>query len=132
LEIKIKGMAAEAWISYTEQYKVATKLARLATKQDLRNLTYSDHEDFATFITIMRNKWAKVNSLGSNTDDDDFKNILLILLSLSWSPIVATCLKERSLTETISLLETWSLHFSHNNYHNSVMALQVNKPTQKD
>ena len=96
LGIKIKGMAAEAWISYTEQYEVATKLARLATERDLRNSTYSDHEDFTTFITIMRNKWAKANSLGSNIDDDDFKNILLTSLPLSWSPIVATCLKEGS------------------------------------
>ena len=37
-----------------------------------------------------------------------------------------------TLTETISLLETWSLYFSHNKHHNPIAALQVNKPTQKD
>jgi len=71
----------------------------------------------------MRNKWTKVNSLGSNIDNDDFKNILLTSLPPSWSPIVVTCLKEGFLTEMISLLEIWSLHFSHNKHYNPIAAL---------
>jgi len=76
LGIKTRGTTADAWTSYVKRYEVATKMARLAAKRDLKNSKYSDGENFPIFITIMRNKWAKANSLGSLIDDDNFKSIL--------------------------------------------------------
>jgi len=121
-----------AWTSYVERYEVATKMARLAVERDLKNSKYSDGENFPTFITVMRNKWAKVNSLGSSIDDDDFKSILLTSLPSLWTPIIAVCLKDGTSTETISLLETWLLHFSQNKSSNPVTALQVFRHPQRD
>jgi len=81
LGIKTKGSAAEAWTFYIKRYKISTKIARLAAEQDLKNTTYSERQDFSTHLSILRSKWAKANSLGSTTDDETFKMILLILLS---------------------------------------------------
>jgi len=132
LGIKTRETATDAWISYVERYEVATKMARLAAEWDLKNSKYSDGKNFPTFITVMRNKWAKANSLGSSIDDDDFKSILLTSLPSSWTPIIAICLKDGTSTETISLLKTWSLHFSQNKFSNPVIALQVSRPPQRD
>jgi len=56
LGIKTRRTIADAWTSYVERYEVATKMARLAAEQDLKNSKYSDGENFPIFITIMRNK----------------------------------------------------------------------------
>ena len=128
LGIKTRGTAAESWTSYVERYEVSTKMARLAAEQDLKNTTYSECQDFSTHISILRSKWAKANLLGATIDDEDFKMILLTSLPASWSPIIATCIKDGTSTEAISLLETWSLHFSPKSSINPVAALQVTKP----
>jgi len=128
LGIKTRGTAAESWTSYVERYEVSTKMARLAAEQDLKNTTYSECQDFSTHISILRSKWAKANLLGATIDDEDFKMILLTSLPASWSPIIAICIKDGTSTEAISLLETWSLHFSPKSSINPVAALQVTKP----
>ena len=84
LGIKTRGTAADAWTSYVKRYEIATKMARLAAEWDLKNSKYSDGENFSTFITVMRNKWAKANSLGSLIDDDNFKSILLTSLPFKY------------------------------------------------
>jgi len=132
LGIKTRGTAAESWASYVERYEVSTKMARLAAEQDLKNTTYSERQDFSTHVSILRSKWAKANLLGATIDDEDFKMILLTSLPASWNPIIATCIKDGTSTEAISLLETWSLHFSPKSSINPVAALQVTKPPRKD
>ena len=107
-------------------------MARLAAEQDLKNTTYSECQDFSTHISILRSKWAKANLLGATIDDEDFKMILLTSLPASWSPIIAICIKDGTSTEAISLLETWSLHFSPKSSINPVAALQVTKPPWKN
>jgi len=128
LGIKTRGTAAESWTPYVERYEVSTKMARLAAEQDLKNTTYSKRQDLSTHVSILRSKWAKVNLLGATIDDEDFKMILLTSLPVSWNPIIATCIKDSTSTEAISLLETWSLHFSPKSSINPVAALQVTKP----
>jgi len=128
LGIKMRGTAAESWASYVERYEVSTKMARLAAEQDLKNTTYSEHQDFSTHVSILRSKWAKANLLGATINDKNFKMILLTSLPASWNPIIATCIKDGTSTEAISLLETWSLHFSPKSSINPVAALQVTKP----
>jgi len=107
-------------------------MAKLAAKHDLKSSKYSDGRNFPTFITVMRNKWAKANLLGSLIDNNDFKSILLTSLSSSWTSIIAVCLKDGTLTETISLLKMWLLYFSQNKSSNLVTVLQVSKPSQRD
>jgi len=128
LGIKTRGTAAESWASYVERYEVSTKMARLAAEQDLKNTTYSECQDFSTYVSILRSKWAKTNLLGATIDDEDFKMILLTFLPVSWNLIITTCIKDGTSTEAISLLKTWSLHFSPKSSINPVTALQVTKP----
>jgi len=95
LGIKTRGTTVDVWTSYVKIYEIATKMARLAAKRDLKNSKYSDGENFPTFITVMRNKWAKANSLESLIDNNDFKSILLTSLPSSWTPTYYCHLPQR-------------------------------------
>jgi len=98
----------------------------------LKNTTYSECQDFSTHVSILRSIWAKTNLLGATINEEDFKIILLTSLPASWNPIIATCIKDGTFTEAISLLKTWSLHFSPKSPINPVAVLQVTKPPQKN
>jgi len=52
-------------------------MARQNAEQELRNLTFSDREDFQNHITIMWNKLSQARALGVDITDKNFKTILL-------------------------------------------------------
>jgi len=53
LGIDINGTAANAWKTYKSGYEAASDIARQNAEQELRNLTYSEGNDFPNHITIM-------------------------------------------------------------------------------
>jgi len=58
-------------------------MAQQNTVQDLHNTLYTDHTDFDLFITILQKKFSNVNALGGKLTDEDFKLIILNILSQS-------------------------------------------------
>ena len=56
LGININGTAAEAWKTYKDSYETTSDMARQNIEQELRNLTFSNGDDFQNHIIIMRNK----------------------------------------------------------------------------
>ena len=89
-------------------------MARQNAEQELRNLTFSEGDDFQTHVTIMRNKLSQARALGANITDKNFKTILLNSLPGSWDPVVASLYKDIPVSETISQLQVWWLRISRN------------------
>ena len=54
--INIDSTAAQAWTLYINNYKKALNIARLNTKQNLQNITYTNNFDFDDYITSIQNK----------------------------------------------------------------------------
>ena len=49
--INIDSTAAQAWTLYINNYEKALNIARLNTKQNLQNITYTNNFDFDDYIT---------------------------------------------------------------------------------
>jgi len=105
LGIDVNGSAADAWRSYKASYEAASDMARQNAEQELRNLTFSEGDDFQTHVTIMRNKLSQARALGADITDKNFKTILLNSLPGSWDPVVASLYKDIPVSETISQLQ---------------------------
>ena len=95
-------------------------------------MTFSENNDFPTFIADMRVKWAWANTLGATISDSNFKTIIITALPQSWDPIVALLLRTMTSIETVAQLNTWWLRVSCHRSTNSVKALQINRPFQRD
>lgn len=109
LGINIHGSAAEAWKSYIDTYQVASEVAVLNAELDLRNMAYSDGQDFVEFISRIRTKWSNATALGAKIDDKAFRTIILNSLPRSWDPIVATLYTTQSSREAINqLMAHWA------------------------
>ena len=110
-------------------------MARQNIEQELRNLTFSDGDDFQNHITIMRNKLSQARALGADITDKNFKTILLNSLPSSWDPVAASLYKDIPISETISQLQVWWLRISRNrpiNSPRSITALQTNTYNPRD
>jgi len=81
-------------------------MAHQNAEQDLCATIYSDNDDFPMFIANMRNKWARLNALGTAISDKNFKTIIINSLLRSWDPIVASLFKDMPSNEAISQLDT--------------------------
>jgi len=110
LEINMEGIATEAWKSYKDGYKVASDMACQNAEQDLRATTYTKTEDFPIFTSVIRNKWAQINSLGVGITNKNFKTIIINALPHLWNPIVASIFKDMPLSNAI--LNTWWIWIS--------------------
>ncbi|KAF7782993.1 hypothetical protein Agabi119p4_2369 [Agaricus bisporus var. burnettii] len=109
LGISISGTAAEAWKSYLDTYEVASEIATLNAEMELRNMKYTDGQDFTEFISRLRTKWSNANALGAKIDDKGFRTIILSALPRSWDSIVATLYTTQTSREAISqLLTHWA------------------------
>jgi hypothetical protein len=106
LGINIHGSAADAWKSYVDTYQVASEMALINAKQDLRNMTYADGDDFVEFLSKLHTKWSNATALGAKIDDSSFRMILLTALLQSWNPIVATLYTTQSSCDAINQLVT--------------------------
>ena len=93
-------------------YEKASEIVTLNAEQELRNLKYSDNDDFPNHITLLKNKLAYVRTLGAKISDKSFIAIILNSLPLSWDPVVASIPKSVSVNEVISQLHTWWLKIS--------------------
>jgi len=82
-------------------------MARLNAKQELRNLAYSDGNNFPTHITIMHDKLVQVRALGAEISDKMFKTIILNSLPHSWDLVVTSLYKDIPTAEAISQLQVW-------------------------
>ncbi|XP_006457163.1 hypothetical protein AGABI2DRAFT_181495 [Agaricus bisporus var. bisporus H97] len=109
LGISIGGTAADAWKSYLDTYEVASEIATLNAEMELRNMVYTDGQDFTEFISRLRTKWSNANALGAKIDDKAFRTIILNSLPRSWDSIVATLYTTKTSREAISqLLTHWA------------------------
>ena len=77
-------------------------MAQQNAEQDLCATTYSDNDDFPTFISMLRNKWAQANALGAAIFDKNFKTIVINSLPRSWNLIIASLSKDMPSSEAIS------------------------------
>ena len=73
LGIDTSGSAADTWKSYINGYGSTSSMARWSAERELRNLTYSDSDDFPNHIAILRNKLYNANALGAGIMDESFK-----------------------------------------------------------
>jgi len=80
-------------------------MARQNIEQELRNLIFSNGDDFQNHITIMQNKLSQAKALGTDITDKNFKTILLNSLPSSWDPVVASLYKDIPISKTISQLQ---------------------------
>jgi len=126
LGINMDGSAANAWKSYKEGYEEASDMARQHAEHELRSITFSENDDFPTFIADMRVKWARANALGATISDSNFKTIIITALPQSWDPIVASLLRTMTSIEAVAQLNTWWLRVSRHRPTNSVKAFQIN------
>ncbi|KAF7768676.1 hypothetical protein Agabi119p4_7919 [Agaricus bisporus var. burnettii] len=109
LGISIGGTAADAWRSYLDTYEVASEIATLNAEMELRNMVYTDGQDFTEFISRLGTKWSNANALGAKIDDKAFRTIILNSLPRSWDSIVATLYTTKTSWEAISqLLTHWA------------------------
>ena len=135
LGINVNGTAADTWESYKSNYETASDMTRQNTEQELRNITFSDGDDFQNHVTIMRNKLSQARALGADITDKNFKTILLNSLPSLWDPVIASLYKNIPISETISQLQVWWLRINWNrpaNSHRSVAALQTNTYNTRD
>lgn len=112
LGVNVGGTAAEAWKSYVEVYEAGSDLAVANAEMELRNMRYTDNDDFPNYISRIRVKWAQANALGASVNDQAFKTILLNSLPRSWDPVVASLYRTSSSIETISQLNVHWLRIS--------------------
>jgi len=56
LGINMDGSAANAWKSYKERYEEASDMACQYAEHELQSMTFSENDDFLTFIANMRVK----------------------------------------------------------------------------
>jgi hypothetical protein len=80
LGINIHGSAADAWKSYLDTYQVISEIAIINVETDLRNMRYSDDQDFKEFLSQICMKWSDANALGANINDRSFRTIVLAAL----------------------------------------------------
>ncbi|EKM77667.1 hypothetical protein AGABI1DRAFT_13095, partial [Agaricus bisporus var. burnettii JB137-S8] len=106
LGINIQSTAADTWTSYVDTYEVASEVATLNAESELRNMTYSDGQDFIEFITRMRTRWSNATALGAKIDDKSFRTIVLNALPSFWDPIVSTLYTASTSREAINRLMT--------------------------
>lgn len=128
LGIRIDGSAADAWKSYTDTYQVTSEIALLNAEQDLRNVTFSDCQDFVDFISRLRTKWSNATALGAQISDLSFRTIILNALPRSWDPIVATLYTTQTSRDAINQLMTHWARISRDrttNPQTSTSALQT-------
>ncbi|EDR06651.1 retrovirus-related pol polyprotein [Laccaria bicolor S238N-H82] len=104
LGLKLDGTAAEAWNSLTSQYKVSSDLAMITAQRDLRNITFTDGNDFPTHISNLRTKWVTANNAGAKINDADFRMVILSSLPASWDSVVGTLYEAKSSADVISRL----------------------------
>jgi len=112
LGININSTAAEAWKTYKDSYETTSDMTRQNIEQELRNLTFSDEDDFQNHITIMQNKLSQARALGADITNKNFKTIFLNSLPSSWDPVVTSLYKNIPISETISQLQVWWLRIS--------------------
>lgn len=135
LSINIHGTVAEAWKSYIDTYEVASEISLLNTEMELRNMTYTNAQDFPDFISHLHTKWSNATALGAKIDDKSFRMIILNSLSCSWDPIVATLYTTQSFCEAINQLMTHWTRISHdrtNSSQSTTSALQTPSNTRCD
>jgi len=135
LGINISSSAAEAWETYKSGYEATSDIARQNAEQELRNLAFSDGDDFQTHVTIMQNKLSQARALGADITSKNFKTILLNSLSTSWDPVIASLYKDIPVSETISQFQVWWLRINQNRPVNSpqaVTALQTTSHSPRD
>lgn len=97
-------------------------------------MRYSDNEEFPTYISRIRVKWAQANALGASISDQAFKTILLNSLPRSWDPVVASLYRTSSSIETVSQLNVHWLRISHDRVTgtpSSTTILQANANTNR-
>jgi len=104
LGINMDGSAANAWKSYKEGYKEASDMACQYAEHELQSMTFSENDDFPTFIADMRVKWAWANALGATILDSNFKTIIITTLPQFWDPIVASLLRTMTSIEAVAQL----------------------------
>ncbi|XP_006462902.1 hypothetical protein AGABI2DRAFT_52770, partial [Agaricus bisporus var. bisporus H97] len=128
LGININGSAADAWKSYTDTYQITSEIALLNAEQDLRNIVFSDGEDFVDFISRLHTKWSNATALGAQISDISFRTIILNALPRSWDPIVATLYTTQTSRDAINQLMTHWARISRdrtNNPQTTTSALQT-------
>jgi len=102
LGIDTSGSAADTWKSYISGYGSPSPMARWNAERELRNLTYSDGDDFPNHIANLRNKLYNANALGAGITDESFKTIILNSLPHTWDPITILLHRDMPTTEAIS------------------------------
>lgn len=133
LGINIHGTAADAWKSYIDTYQIASEVAVLNAELDLRNMAYTDGQDFVEFISRIRTKWSNATALGANIDDKAFRTIILNSLPRSWDPIVATLYTTKSSRDAINQLMAHWARISRDRVTNpqtTTSALQTTTPSR--
>ena len=75
-------------------------------EQELRNLIYTNNDNFPNHITNLRYRLTHTRSLGADITDNSFIVIVLNSLPCSWDPVVASIQKDISVNEVISQLQT--------------------------
>ena len=134
LGIDTSGSAADTWKSYINGYGSTSSMARWNAERELRNLTYSDGDDFPNHTAISRNKLYNVNALGAGITDESFKTIILNSLPHTWDPITILLHRDMPSTGAISRLDMWWLRIRNHSTSppRSVTALQINSSVRKD
>ena len=109
-------------------------MARWNAERELRNLTYSDGDDFPNHTAISRNKLYNANALGAGITDESFKTIILNSLPHTWDPITILLHRDMPSTGAISRLDMWWLRIRNHSTSppRSVTALQINSSVRKD
>lgn len=128
LGVNISRMAADAWKSYLDQYEAGLDIALLNAEQDLRDMRYSDSDNFPNHISLMRTKWAYANALGANISDTSFRTIVLNSLPCSWDAVIASLYSTKTSVDAISQLNVHWLRINHDRIQNpthAVTALQA-------
>jgi hypothetical protein len=56
---------------------------------DLRNIKYTNDQDFKELISCIHTQWSNANAISAKIVDTSFRTIILAALSHSWDPIIA-------------------------------------------
>ena len=99
-------MAAEAWTSLIENYKVTTDMVAVAAEEDLCSTKYKEGQDLDLHIKTLWEKLNTVLNAGAVISDAAFWMIILVTLSRSWDPIVSTLYTSTTTAALISTLRT--------------------------
>lgn len=107
LRIKMTNTAEKVWKMLKESYRTISDLGANTAENILRAMKYSDGMDFQEHITNLQLKWNNTVKKRAEIKDNQFRAIVIWLLSASWDYIVASLQSTKTSIELITELNVY-------------------------